>query len=84
MHTTAIFFDNKYLTTRENNFLWPQSAKENTGENLTMYKNNQNPNFRGLFKHYLTFVYRRSKLNLKLSFRTQSFEIKNKKVIKTV
>ena len=56
MHTTVIFFNNKYLTTRENNFLWPQSAKENTGENLTMYKNNQNPSFRGLFKHYLTSV----------------------------
>ena len=33
----------------------------------------------GLFKHYLTSVYRRSKINLKLSFETQSFKPKNKK-----
>ena len=36
------------------------------------------------FIQALTYVYRRSKLNLKLSFETQSFKLKNKQVIKTV
>ena len=34
---------------------------------------------RGLFKHQLTSVYRRSKLNLKMSFETQSFKTQIKK-----
>ena len=36
---------------------------------------------RSVFKHYLIFVYRWSKINLKLIFGTQSFKPKNKKVI---
>ena len=42
------------------------------------------PDPRSLFKPQLNSVYWRSKLNLKLSFETQSFKPKNKKVIKTV
>ena len=38
----------------------------------------------GLFKHYLTSIYQRSKLNLKLNFETQSYKPKNKKVIETI
>ena len=34
---------------------------------------------RGLFKHYLTSICRRSKLNLKLCFETQSFKPKSNK-----
>ena len=38
---------------------------------------------RGLFKHQLTSVYWRSKLNFKMSFEIQSFKLKNKEVITT-
>ena len=40
--------------------------------------------FRGLFKHQLTSVKRKSELNLKLTFETQSFKPKRKKVIRAV
>ena len=46
-------------------------------------RNTDHHHNRGLFKHQLTSVYWRSKVNFKMSFETQSFKLKNKEVITT-